>query len=53
MTVTHAPAIGGFNPVIYFKGKRYQWVTVYETAAIAENVALQLLNSAKKCGFVV
>lgn len=49
---TFAPAIGGFNPVIYFKGERHQWAGVYDSAAIAQNVAVQLLNSAKECGFV-
>ena len=49
---TYAPAIGGFNPVIYFKGERHQWAGVYESAAIAQNVAVRLLNSAKECGFV-
>ena len=49
---TFAPAIGGFNPVVYFKGERHQWAGVYESAAIAQNVAVQLLNSANRCGFV-
>ena len=49
---TFALAIGGLNPVIYFKGERHQWAGVYESAAIAQNVAVQLLNSAKECGFV-
>lgn len=49
---TYGPAIGGFNPVVYFKGDRHQWAGVYESAAIAQNVAVQLLNSANRCGFV-
>lgn len=49
---TFATAIGGFNPVVYFKGERHQWAGVYESAAIAQNVAVQLLNSANRCGFV-
>lgn len=49
---TCAPCIGGFNPVVYFKGRRHQWAGVYESAAIAQNVAVQLLASANRCGFV-
>lgn len=49
---TYALSSGGFNPVIHFKGERHQWAGVYESAAVAQNVAVQLLNSAKECGFV-
>lgn len=51
-SATYALVIGGFSPVVYFKGERHQWAGVYESAAIAQNVAVQLLNSANRCGFV-
>jgi len=46
------PAKGGFNPAIKFKGKRYQWAGVYDSADIARQVARQLLESAESIGYV-
>lgn len=46
------PVNGGWSPVIYFKGERYQWASVYEDAKAASSVAQQLLASAVKHGRV-